>query len=142
MTKLAICALFAAMLPAQEPHLTTVSVEHRNTYHVLGKVFTFSVTDARLNTSPSWRLPHADRLPLSVEKAVRISEAELRKYVSDPYRWRPSQIAIRALGKQSRWYYVIEWYPDWEGYVGDGIGIPILMTGEVVALEVAVDQTP
>jgi len=136
---LAILACEASTLAAQDRRLTTISEEHRNSYHVLDRTFRFVVMNSVVAKTPRWARPREGVPPLPMKKAITIAQAALRKYVDDPGKWRLNQITLRSVGKQPMWYYVVEWCPAWDGYLGDGIGIPVLMSGEAVALETEPD---
>ena len=47
------------VLPAQDGPLKTVSQEHWNSYHVLGRTLRFVVKDSLLSTTPQWTRPDA-----------------------------------------------------------------------------------
>jgi hypothetical protein len=67
-----------------------------------------------------------------VKNAVVIAGRELAKYVDDPSKWKLDAVELRSLGEHAKWFYVIEWKPSQPGYIGDGIYVPVLMTGAVV----------
>jgi hypothetical protein len=129
---------------SQRPGLqfTTLSETHNIFYNVLGKHYEISIDERLVSPSRSWSRPSATHPPLSVEKAIRISEKAVLKYVDDPRRWRVNTVALRSIGTESKWYYLISWYPQWSGYVGDGIEIAVLMNGVPVEPKVESESTP
>jgi hypothetical protein len=124
------------------PQFATVSETHNISFNVLGKHYEISIDDRLVSTSPSWSRPSSKQPPLSVERAIRISEKAVPKYVDDPKKWRLDTVALRSIGTQSKWYYLIRWYPQWSGYIGDGIDIAVLMNGVPVEPKVEPESTP
>lgn len=124
------------------PHLATVSETHNISFNVLGKHYEISIDERLVSASPSWSRPSAKQPPLSVEKAIRISEKAVLKFVDDPKKWRVDTVALRSIGTHSKWYYLIRWYPEWNGYIGDGFEIAVLMNGAPVEPRLASDSTP
>jgi len=122
--------------------LTTVSVEHMISWDVLGKHYKISIDERMVSSSPSWNRPDAKQPPLSIKEALRISEKSLLKYVDDPKQWRVDTVALRSIGKKSKWYYLISWHPQWSGYIGDGIYIAVLMNGVPVEPKVELQPGP
>ena len=114
------------------PQLAAVSETHNISFNVLGKHYEISIDERLVSTSPSWSRLSAKQPPLGVEKAIRISEKAVLKYVDDPQKWRVATVVLRSIGTQSKWYYLIRWYPKWNGYIGDGIDIAVLMNGAPV----------
>jgi hypothetical protein len=137
-----VLAAFASARGQTAPQLTTVSETHSISYNVLGKHYEISIDERLISNSPSWSRPSAKRPPLSVEKAIRISEKAVTKYVHDPRKWRVDAVALRSMGMQSKWYYLIRWYPRWSGYIGDGVEIAVLMNGVPVEPKVELESAP
>ena len=75
--------------------------------------------------------------PLSIRKAIGVAAKVLRKYVDDPRGWHVDTVALRRIGTQSGWYYLVAWRPSSQEYVGDGIEIAVLMNGETIEPQVS-----
>ena len=125
----------------QRVQLTTVSETHIISYNVFGKRFEISIDEKQVSNSPPWSRPTAKQPPLSIAKAIHIAEQAVRKYVEDPAQWRLDAVALRSIGTQSKWYYLIRWYPVSKGYIGDGIDIAVLMNGVLVEPTVKPEST-
>jgi hypothetical protein len=75
-----------------------------------GKRYTVTITNERLNSTPSWR-PEADNPPLSARKAMEISMAFKKDLLrnSPNKTWRLESLALAANEQGSskeRWYWV------------------------------------
>jgi hypothetical protein len=134
---LAIVAITASVSGAQAPRVEGESL--RTTVHVQGKEILFTINDSDLEGSPAWFHPESDPPPFSIGEAVRISKGELGRYVDDPEQWRLASIEIQTFERRAEWFYVVEWCPRSAGYIGDGIGIPVLMNGKALHGEVRHD---
>lgn len=121
-----LCILAVSML-GREP-----GESFHSSFHVMGKYFAFAIDDNVLDSGPAWPHPETDAPPLPLAKAVAIAKRELAKYTDDPSKWKLDTVELRSLGEHARWFYVIEWKPSRPDYIGDGIYIPVLMTGEAV----------
>jgi hypothetical protein len=129
---------------AQKPPLQTATIGEAFYvhYHVLGKGYVLSVDDDQLRTSPSWPRPGSKQPPLPIKRAIRLSELALGKYVSDPKLWRVGEISLHSIGQESKWFYLIEWYPTSPGHIGDGFSFVVLMNGALVEPKVEIETTP
>jgi hypothetical protein len=134
---LAVVCLISCGSQAQAP--VTTSETFMLTMHVLGNEISFSVEDEELDGSPEWLNPESDPPPFAIPEAVRISRAELNRYVAKPEEWQVSGIELRRFERRARWFYVVEWRPRKTGHVGDGVSIPILMNGRAVVGKVRPD---
>ncbi len=99
--------------------------------HVNGNELDFVVQDVDLEDSPDWIDPQSSPPPMSTADAIRAARAELGRYARHPDQWTVSGIAIHRFQQHTRWFYVIEWRCN-DKSAGDGIDIPVLMSGRAV----------
>jgi hypothetical protein len=99
---------------------------------VMGKPLTWVVSTDMLKQTPSWTNREACPPPLSVDKAIAISKQEVPKYFTNTADWVVREITVETLGRNDKWYYVVDWLPP--DATGDGLEIPVLMSGFAVSL--------
>jgi hypothetical protein len=105
---------------------------------VFGKRFRFEVQSYKLKAAPMWENPEIADPPLSRAKAIEISRSQLSNYCPEVDIWILSEIHLFSLN-QGYWFWVIEWDPKGKK-LGDGLSIPVLMSGEPIAGTVDDDQ--
>ncbi|SRR6266571_7786000 len=105
-----------------------------SSYMTIGEQrWNYTVAEADVADSPAWIDPSSDPPPLPASRAVALSRAELSKYMPEVETWDLANITLEPLGYSSKWFYVVAWRP--RGLdKGDNLGIPVLMSGRVVAL--------
>jgi hypothetical protein len=69
---------------------------------------------------------------LDVEEAVRISRTQIVKYFPEPREWLLLGVDLNSFYPGPKWYYKVSWRP--RGDTGDALEIPVLMSGQTVAL--------
>ncbi len=124
--------LMAPPIHAQAPAPVIDREIHRLSMHFLGREVTFSIGEHDLDDSPIWLHPENDPPPFAIADGIRVASGELKRYVADPGEWRLCGVAIKTFERQAKWYYVVEWRPRQADYLGDGVSIPVLMTGRAV----------
>jgi hypothetical protein len=135
---LTCAALLSACSGAGKKSLTysgSITHERMTSYqNPLGKPLTWTVAKEDLEASPPWADPTKDPPPLSVTNAVSLSRNEIATYFPDVETWFLEDVALHTLGVEGRgrWFYVVSWRA--KGSTGDALGIPVLMSGLVVAL--------
>ena len=99
---------------------------------VQGKRLKWEISTGTLKGTPPWMNRETNPPPLSPDKAIAISRQEVPKYFPDAEAWQVETIELQTLGLDDRWYYVVEWRLG--DAVGDGLAIPVLMSGVAVPL--------
>ena len=97
---------------------------------VLGQRFTWAVSSDQIDTSPTWKDPAASEPPIARVAAIEVSRSQLGQYFPDVEHWVLEEIHLYSL-QPDYWFWVVEWKPD-IGELGDGLSIPVLMSGEPV----------
>ena len=85
-------------------------------------------------STPPWLDPGREEPPLSIADAIAISEPQLARYLPRVSEWQLEEVTLHRLGWDSRWFYLVEWKVK-RHHEGDFIGIPVLMSGQPVYLE-------
>jgi len=131
-TGLATAALRTGDL--HESDLTVPQItESSTTYCTIGgQSFEFSLSDSDLADSPRWANPKSEPPPMSIARAIQVSEPEVKRYVSGAGDWRLVGVELHTLGVAGKWYYVVSWRPSDPQYIGDNLPIPVLMNGTAV----------
>jgi hypothetical protein len=99
--------------------------------YVRGERWDFNVTHEALAQTPSW-LPEDASPPLSPRKAIEVAAKQLQELVTDPERWRFSEVALYPVGPNEKWVYLIRFSeppPRPEGGSHSLLGILVLMNG-------------
>ncbi len=124
--------VFAALLAGCFCHAQTTGTAQVLTMHVNGYEITFTVNDRDLKGSPVWSDPDHVPPPVSIADAIALSKAELWRYkVEHVEDWYVSTVAIHRFDEQPLWFYTVEWRSKTK-HMGDGIDVPVLMTGKAV----------
>jgi hypothetical protein len=106
---------------------------------VLGQDFTCDLGPEILPAEPAWLGPGSGPPPVTIDEAVALSRPEISRYFNDTASWQVRSVELRSLCCPEKWYYIVNWLP--VGATGDALGIPVLMSGQTVALTRDSEQT-
>jgi len=101
---------------------------------VLGRSYSWVVNDTDVESTPLWSASSGAEPPLRLGQAVAASQPELVRYFPEVDEWQVMTITLERMGWSDHWFYIVEWKAK-RYHEGDYLGIPVLMSGQVVRLE-------
>src|SRR5262245_61211938 len=128
-----IASLSAQPVPDGDLDGLSATIEQTTNSTVLGRSFSWTVSEHDLVSTPGWTEVENREPPLSVSAAVAFAKADLVSYLPEVTEWQLVGVRLERLGWQGKWFYVVEWKSA-RHHRGDSLEIPVLMSGQTIRL--------